>query len=113
MFCTALHQDPWNQTEVLLLGTKQQLAKVNINSITVGVAYVAGVERGRGKGEREKGRGIGERGEGSLSFPLFRAFLSPPSPPLFAPATQATVGESVVNTKPVVRKLGSWCVYSY
>ena len=52
MFCNAHHQDPWNQTEFLLLGTKQQLAKVDINSITV--------------------------------------------------------GGSVVNTKPVVRNLGSW-----
>ena len=52
MFCTAHHQDPWNQNEFLLLGTKQQLAKVDINSITV--------------------------------------------------------GESVVNTKPVVRNLGFW-----
>ena len=47
-----------DKTEFLLLGTKQQLAKVDINSITV--------------------------------------------------------GESVVNTKPVVRNLGSWFdVYSY
>ena len=29
------------------------------------IACVAGVERGRGHGEREKGRGIGERGEGT------------------------------------------------
>ena len=47
------------------------------------VARVAGVERGREKGKR------GEKG--SLPFPLFRAFLPPPLPPLFAPATQATL----------------------
>ena len=51
------------------------------------IACVAGVEWGRGQGKRE---GVGERGEGSLPFPLFRAFLPPPLPPLFAPATQAT-----------------------
>ena len=37
-------------------------------------------------GKRDGGRG--ERG--SLPFPLFRAFLPPPLPPLFAPATHAT-----------------------
>ena len=29
------------------------------------IACVAGVERGRGYGEREKGRGVGDRGEGT------------------------------------------------
>ena len=48
----------------------------------------------KGAGDREKGKregGRGERGRGSLPFPLFRAFLPHPLPPLFAPATQASI----------------------
>lgn len=63
-----------------------------------------GIERG--SGERKKGGGLGKRGEGTPvkkpSFVHFRPtnflysfslshFLPAPSPPLFAPATQAVI----------------------
>ena len=74
----------------------------------------------KGVGDRGKGRVVGERREGSLPFPLFRtclpipplplpflplpplfrAFLPPPLPPLFAPATQANINGTFIQGQP-------------
>ena len=58
------------------------------------VLFGGGGGGSKGVGNREKGKregGRGERGRGSLPFPLFRAFLPHPLPPLFAPPTQASI----------------------
>ena len=133
-----------DKTEFLLLGTKQQLAKVDINSITVGGSVV---------NTKPVVRNLGSWFDSQLSlcthisklcsstfFHLhnisrIRKFLSPVETNSLVnafitsrvdycnsllyglPASQQlakfdinsiTVSESVVNTEPVVRNLGSW-----
>lgn len=69
-------------------GSWQLWHKIFNLTATFPVAHVAGVERGRGLGEREKEGGFG-RGWFFFPFALFSIFHFP-SPPLFAPTTQAT-----------------------
>ena len=47
----------------------QILDRLDKNGTPKSIACIAGVERGRGEGEKERGRGIGERG---LEMPAIR-----------------------------------------